>query len=102
VGKPYLEIDIDREAIARYGIKIQMVQDVIEVAIGGKAITQTVEGRERYPFEYVIKGNLGTTLKRLKTSLFQLQIRRKYRLKSSLQSNILEARRLLKVKTHFL
>jgi Cu(I)/Ag(I) efflux system membrane protein CusA/SilA len=36
VGKPYLEIEIDREAIARYGIKIQMVQDVIEVAIGGK------------------------------------------------------------------
>ncbi len=49
VGKPYLEIDINRSAIARYGIKIQMVQDVIEVAIGGKPITQTVEGRERYP-----------------------------------------------------
>ena len=48
VGKPYLEVDIDREAIARYGIKVQMVQDVIEVAIGGKPITQTVEGRERY------------------------------------------------------
>jgi Cu(I)/Ag(I) efflux system membrane protein CusA/SilA len=48
VGKPYLEIDIDRDAIARYGIKIAMVQDVIEVAIGGRPITQTVEGRERY------------------------------------------------------
>jgi Cu(I)/Ag(I) efflux system membrane protein CusA/SilA len=49
VGKPYLEIDIDRDAIARYGIRIGMVQDVIEVAIGGKPVTQTVEGRERYP-----------------------------------------------------
>lgn len=49
VGKPYLEIDIDRDAIARYGVKIQQVQDVIEVAIGGKPVTQTVEGRERYP-----------------------------------------------------
>ncbi|MDQ8209432.1 efflux RND transporter permease subunit [Coraliomargarita sp. SDUM461003] len=49
VGKPHLEIDIDRDAIARYGIKIKMVQDVIEVAVGGKPITQTVEGRERYP-----------------------------------------------------
>jgi Cu(I)/Ag(I) efflux system membrane protein CusA/SilA len=49
VGKPYLEIDINRDAIARYGIKIKTVQDVIEVAIGGKPITQTVEGRERYP-----------------------------------------------------
>ena len=49
VGKPYLEIAINREAIARYGIKITMVQDVIEVAVGGKPITMTVEGRERYP-----------------------------------------------------
>lgn len=49
VGKPYLEVAIDRDAIARHGIKIQMVQDVIEVAIGGKPITTTVEGRERYP-----------------------------------------------------
>jgi Cu(I)/Ag(I) efflux system membrane protein CusA/SilA len=49
VGKPYLEIDIDREAIARYGVSIRQVQDVIEVAIGGRRITTTVEGRERYP-----------------------------------------------------
>jgi Cu(I)/Ag(I) efflux system membrane protein CusA/SilA len=49
VGKPYLEIDIDREAIARYGMNISDVQNVIEVAIGGKRITTTVEGRERYP-----------------------------------------------------
>ncbi|WFB34441.1 efflux RND transporter permease subunit [Kiritimatiellota bacterium B12222] len=49
VGKPYVEIEIDRKAIARYGIKIKTVQDVIEVAIGGKTLTQTVEGRERYP-----------------------------------------------------
>jgi len=49
VGKPYLEIDIDREKIARYGLTIRDVQDVIEVAIGGRRITTTVEGRERYP-----------------------------------------------------
>ncbi|MFH1732586.1 MAG: efflux RND transporter permease subunit, partial [Planctomycetota bacterium] len=49
VGKPYLEIDIDRKAIARYGIHIRNVQDIIEVAIGGRQITTTVEGRERYP-----------------------------------------------------
>ncbi len=48
VGKPYLEIHIDREAIARYGILIMDVQDVIEIAIGGKRLTTTVEGRERY------------------------------------------------------
>ncbi len=49
VGKPYLEIDIDREKIARYGLSIAAVQEVIEVAIGGKPLGMTVEGRERYP-----------------------------------------------------
>ncbi len=49
VGKPYIEIDIDREATARYGIRVRNVQDVIEVAIGGRRITTTVEGRERFP-----------------------------------------------------
>ena len=49
VGKPYLEIEIDRKAIARYGILVRNVQDVIEVAIGGRRVTTTVEGRERYP-----------------------------------------------------
>jgi Cu(I)/Ag(I) efflux system membrane protein CusA/SilA len=48
VGKPYLEIVIDRDAIARYGIMLSSVQQVIEVAIGGKTVTTTVEGRERY------------------------------------------------------
>ncbi len=49
IGKPYLEIDIHRQKIARYGLTIRDVQDVIEVAIGGKPLSMTVEGRERYP-----------------------------------------------------
>jgi Cu(I)/Ag(I) efflux system membrane protein CusA/SilA len=49
VGKPYLEIHPDREAIARYGLHIQDIQDVIAVGIGGRPVTTTVEGRERYP-----------------------------------------------------
>ncbi len=48
VGKPYLLIDIDREKIARYGIHIADVQQVLEVAVGGKVLAETVEGRERY------------------------------------------------------
>ncbi|RBP32950.1 Cu(I)/Ag(I) efflux system membrane protein CusA/SilA [Oceanihabitans sediminis] len=48
VGKPYLLIDIDREKIARYGISIADVQEVLKVAVGGMSLTQTVEGRERY------------------------------------------------------
>ena len=49
VGKPYLEIDFKRRQIARYGLTIRDVQDIVEVAIGGRAITTTVEGRERFP-----------------------------------------------------
>ncbi len=49
VGKPYLEIEVDRRAIARYGISMQQVQSYIEMALGGVALTNTVEGRERYP-----------------------------------------------------
>ena len=48
VGKPYLLIDIQREQLARYGISIMDVQQVLKVAVGGMPLTQTVEGRERY------------------------------------------------------
>ena len=48
-GKGYLEINIDREKAARYGVNVGDIQDVIEMALGGKAITMTVEGRERFP-----------------------------------------------------
>ena len=49
VGKPYIEIKINRKAIARYGITIQDFQTTISSAIGGMALSSTVEGRERYP-----------------------------------------------------
>jgi copper/silver efflux system protein len=49
VGKPYMEIDIDRNAIARYGLSIENVQQTLETAVGGMEITSTVEGRERFP-----------------------------------------------------
>ncbi|MFW6049569.1 MAG: efflux RND transporter permease subunit [Myxococcota bacterium] len=49
VGKPYLEIDLDRRAMGRYGLTIDSVQHVIQVALGGMPLTRTVEGRERYP-----------------------------------------------------
>jgi len=48
VGKPYLEIDLNREAIARYGLSVVDVQRVMQVALGGMTLTRTVEGRERY------------------------------------------------------
>ena len=48
-GGHYLDFDIDRDAAARYGLNIEDVEDAIETAIGGKTVTTTVEGRERYP-----------------------------------------------------
>ncbi len=49
VGKPYLHFDIDRDAISRYGLNIEDVQQTLETAVGGMEITSTVEGRKRFP-----------------------------------------------------
>jgi len=49
MGKGYLQIDIDREQAARYGISIEDIQNEIEVALAGKAVTYTVEKRDRFP-----------------------------------------------------
>lgn len=65
VGKPYLEIDIDRKAIARYGVHLRKVQDVIEIAIGGRQITTTVEGRERFPVRVRYQRELRDTIESL-------------------------------------
>ncbi len=48
VGKPYLQLQIDRQAIARHGLSIGEVQQYIQAAVGGMNMTTTVEGRERY------------------------------------------------------
>ncbi|MFH0877874.1 MAG: CusA/CzcA family heavy metal efflux RND transporter [Candidatus Omnitrophota bacterium] len=46
---PYFEIEINRKEAARYGLRIDDIQDIITSAIGGENLTTTVEGRERYP-----------------------------------------------------
>ena len=48
MGGSYVEFTIDRDAIARYGLTVRDVQDVLEVALGGMPLTTTVEGLERY------------------------------------------------------
>ena len=48
VGKPYLLLNIDRDAISRYGLSMEKVQRTIQAAVGGMTMTTTVEGRERY------------------------------------------------------
>jgi Cu(I)/Ag(I) efflux system membrane protein CusA/SilA len=48
VGKPYLNIRLDRKAMSNYGMSITNLQEVIQTAIGGAVVSQTIEGRERY------------------------------------------------------
>jgi copper/silver efflux system protein len=49
VGAPYIEIKLNREAMARYGMRISDVQEVLGAAVGGMTLTNSVEGRERFP-----------------------------------------------------
>ncbi|MSM38416.1 MAG: CusA/CzcA family heavy metal efflux RND transporter [Geobacter sp.] len=48
-GGNYIDIDIDREAAARYNVKVGDIQDIIETALGGETLSTTVEGRNRFP-----------------------------------------------------
>jgi len=48
LGQPNLNLNIDRQKAARYGINVSDVQDAVETAIGGKAVTQVLEGEKRY------------------------------------------------------
>ncbi|ABB31781.1 heavy metal efflux pump, CzcA family [Geobacter metallireducens RCH3] len=48
-GGNYIDIDIDREAAARYGVNVGEIQDVIETALGGEMLSTSVEGRNRFP-----------------------------------------------------
>jgi len=49
IGKGYVEIVPDRERAARYGVTISQISELVEIALGGRTITTTVEGRERFP-----------------------------------------------------
>jgi Cu(I)/Ag(I) efflux system membrane protein CusA/SilA len=69
VGKPYLEIVINRDAIARYGITVAKVQNVIDSAVGGRVITTTVEGRERYPVRVRYQRELRDSIEALENIL---------------------------------
>ena len=49
VGAPYIEIKLNREAMARYGMSVINVQEILQVAVGGMSLSNSVEGRERFP-----------------------------------------------------
>ncbi|MGR3294894.1 MAG: efflux RND transporter permease subunit, partial [Candidatus Bathyanammoxibius sp.] len=69
VGENYLEIDVDRAEAARYGINLGDAQDIIEVAMGGKTITWTVEGRNRFPVRIRYARDLRTNIDAVKRIL---------------------------------
>ena len=69
VGGYFLDFDINREAAARYGLTIGDVQDVIQSAIGGMNITETVEGLERYPVNLRYPRDLRDNLEALRRVL---------------------------------
>lgn len=69
VGGYYIDIDISREKAARYGLVVGDVQDVIQSAIGGINVTETVEGLERYPVNLRYPRGLRDDLETLKRVL---------------------------------
>ncbi len=69
VGAPYIEIKINRNAIARYGMKVQDVQEILQVAMGGMSLTNTVEGRERFPVRVRYARELRNTPEEIKKIL---------------------------------
>ncbi|VAW61535.1 Cobalt-zinc-cadmium resistance protein CzcA; Cation efflux system protein CusA [hydrothermal vent metagenome] len=68
-GGYYLDFDISREEASRYGLTVGDVQDVIQTAIGGMNVTQTVEGLERYPVNLRYPRQLRDNLEQLKRVL---------------------------------
>jgi Cu(I)/Ag(I) efflux system membrane protein CusA/SilA len=64
-GKPYLEVEVDRIAMARYGLRAQDVLDVVEAGLGGKNVTTTIEGRQRFPIQVRLQRDERDDLERL-------------------------------------
>jgi len=69
VGAPYIEIKLNRPAIARYGMTVQDVQDMLQVAVGGMSLSTTVEGRERFPIRVRYARELRSTPEEIKNIL---------------------------------
>ena len=68
-GKPYLEVQVDRVAMARYGLRVRDVLDVVEAGLGGKNLTTTIEGRERYPIQVRLERGERGDIERLRDVL---------------------------------
>ncbi len=69
VGAPYIEIRLNRKAISRYGMTVEDVQEILQVAVGGMVQTTTVEGRERFPVRVRYARELRNTPEEIKRIL---------------------------------
>ncbi len=68
-GKPYLEVQVNREAMARFGMRAQDVLEVVETGLGGKTISTAIDGRNRYPIQVRLERSEREDLTRLKDVL---------------------------------
>lgn len=73
-GGLFVDIDINREAVARYGINIGDVQDVIETAIGGENIGTVIDGRQRFPIRVRYERDYRNNIEALKNLLVPVNI----------------------------
>ena len=73
VGGYYIDFEVDRKTASRYGLNVGQIQEIIQAAIGGINVTQTVEGRERYPVNLRYQRDFRNGLSSLKRILVPLQ-----------------------------
>ena len=62
----YIQIDINRLKSARYGLNVEDIQEIVETAVGGMNVTQTIEGRERYPVNLRYPREIRDSLEKLR------------------------------------
>ena len=65
-GARYVDMKIDRNRAARFGLNVMDIQDTVETAVGGMNVTETIEGRERYPVSLRYPADLRDSLERLR------------------------------------
>lgn len=68
-GKPYLNIEVDRTAMARYGLRARTALDVVEAGLGGRNVSTTIEGRQRFPIQVRFQRDERDDLERLQDVL---------------------------------
>jgi len=70
-AKPYLEIQVDRRAMARFGLSARDVLEVVEAGLGGVNVTTTIEGRERFPIQVRLERSERSDIERLREVLIK-------------------------------